>query len=57
LAERAIEYIDRAIDFVVADVSRFHFPMYLKKIEFRFNHRGDNTFRLFLKAYFGYVSP
>lgn len=38
-------------------VSRFHFPMYLKEIEFRFNHRGDNTFRLFLKAFFGYVSP
>jgi transposase len=38
-------------------VSRYHFPMYLKEIEFRFNHRGDNTFKIFLKAYFGYVSP
>lgn len=38
-------------------VSRYYFPMYLKEIEFRFNHRGDNTFKLFLKAYFGYVSP
>ena len=38
-------------------ISRYHFPMYLKEIEFRFNHRNDNTFRLFLKAYFGYVSP
>jgi hypothetical protein len=31
--------------------------MYLKEIGFRFNHRGDNTFKIFLKAYFGYVSP
>jgi transposase-like protein len=38
-------------------VSRYHFPMYLKEIEFRFNHRRDNTFKLFLKAYLGYVSP
>jgi transposase len=38
-------------------VSRYHFPMYLKEIEFRFNHRKDNTFKLFLKAYLGYVSP
>lgn len=38
-------------------VSRYYFPLYLKEIEFRFNHRGDNTFKLFLKAYFGYVSP
>lgn len=38
-------------------VSRFHFPMHLKEIEFRFNHRGDNTFRHFLKAFFGDVSP
>jgi transposase len=38
-------------------VSRYHFPMYLKEIEFRFNHRNDNTFKLFMKSYFGYVSP
>ena len=38
-------------------VSRYHFPMYLKEIEFRFNHRDDNAFKLFLRAYFGYVSP
>ena len=38
-------------------VSRYYFPMYLKEIEFRFNHRKDNTFKLFLKAYLGYVSP
>ncbi len=38
-------------------VSKYHFPMYLKEIEFRFNHRKDNTFKLFLKTYFGYVSP
>ena len=38
-------------------VSKYHFPMYLKEIEFRFNHRKENTFKLFLKTYFGYVSP
>lgn len=38
-------------------VSKYHFPMYLKEIEYRFNHRQDNLFKLFLKLYFGYVSP
>jgi len=38
-------------------VSKFHFPMYLKEVEFRYNHRNDNAFKLFLKAFFGYVSP
>lgn len=38
-------------------VSRYHFPMYLKEIEFRFNHRNDNTFKLFMNSYFGFVSP
>ena len=38
-------------------VSRYHFPMYLKEIEFRYNHLKDNIFKLFLNLYFGYVSP
>jgi len=38
-------------------VSKYHFPMYLKEIEYRYNHRGENVFKLFLKLYFGYVSP
>lgn len=38
-------------------VSRYHFPMYLKEIEYRFNHRHENLFKRFLKLYFGYVSP
>ena len=38
-------------------VSKYHFPMYLKEIEYRFNHRGENLFKRFLKIYFGYVSP
>jgi transposase len=38
-------------------VSKYHFPMYLKEIEYRFNHRGENVFRHFLNIYFGYVSP
>jgi transposase len=31
--------------------------MYLKEIEYRFNHRKENIFKQFLKIYFGYVSP
>jgi transposase len=38
-------------------VSRYHFPMYLKEVEYRYNHRNDNVFKLFLKLYFSYVSP
>jgi transposase len=38
-------------------VSKYHFPMYLKEIEYRFNHRKENLFRSFLRVYFGYVSP
>jgi len=38
-------------------VSKYHFPMYLKEIEYRFNHRRDNLFKLFLQTFFGYVSP
>ena len=38
-------------------VSKYHFPMYLKEIEYRFNHRKENLFRSFVRVYFGYVSP
>ena len=38
-------------------VSKYHFPMYLKEIEYRFNHRQENLFKLFLRCFFGYVSP
>ena len=38
-------------------VSKYHFPMYLKEIEYRFNHRRENLFKGFLKIYFSYVSP
>jgi len=38
-------------------VSKYHFPMYLKEIEYRYNHRGENIFKHFLKLFFGYVSP
>lgn len=37
-------------------VSKYHFPMYLKEIAYRFNHRKENRFRSFLRVYFGYVS-
>ena len=38
-------------------VSKYHFHMYLKEIEYRYNHRTENLFRRFIKLYFGYVSP
>jgi len=38
-------------------VSKYHFPMYLKEVEYRFNHRKDNLFKLFISIYFGYVYP
>ena len=28
-------------------VSRYHFPMYLKEIEYRYNHRKENIFKSF----------
>jgi transposase len=37
-------------------VSKYHFPMYLKEIEYRFNHRRENLFKNFIKVYFGYIS-
>ena len=37
-------------------VSKYHFSMYLKEVEYRFNHRKDNLFKLFIHIYFGYVS-
>lgn len=36
-------------------VSKYHFPMYLKEVEFRYNHRHENLFKQFLIIYFGYV--
>ena len=30
-------------------VSQYHFPLYLKEIEYRFNHRQENVFKQFLK--------
>ena len=37
-------------------VSKYHFPMYLKEVEYRYNHRQENLFKQFLEIYFGYVS-
>ncbi len=37
-------------------VSKYHFPMYLKEVEYRFNHRKDNLFKSFIHIYFGCVS-
>lgn len=37
-------------------VSKYHFPMYPKEVEYRSNHRTDNLFKLFLHIYFGYAS-
>ena len=38
-------------------VSKYHFPMYLKEVEYRFHHRQENVFKQFLKIYLRYVSP
>jgi transposase len=38
-------------------MSKYHFPIYLKEIEYRFNHRKENLFRRFIWVYFGYVAP
>lgn len=37
-------------------VSRSNFPLYLKEMEYRFNHRRDNLLKDFIQLYFGYVS-
>ncbi len=37
-------------------VYKYHFPMYLKEVEYRFNHRKENLFKRFLDIYFDYVS-
>ena len=37
-------------------VSKYHFPMYLKEVEYRYNHRHENLFKQFMSIYFGYVS-
>jgi len=37
-------------------VSKYHFPLYLKEVEYRFNHRNENLLKLFINIYFGYVS-
>lgn len=37
-------------------VSKYHSPMYLKEIEYCFNHRNKNLFKQFLKFYFDYIS-
>lgn len=37
-------------------VSRSNFPLYLKEMEWRYNHRKENTLQLLIHIYFGYVS-
>lgn len=38
-------------------VSKYNFPMYLKEVEYRYNHRKENLFKLFLRLFLGYDSP
>lgn len=38
-------------------VSRYHLPMCLKEIKYRYNHHQENVYKLFLTIYFGYISP
>lgn len=37
-------------------VSKANFPLYLKEMEYRFNHRKENILEPIIKLYFGYVS-
>ncbi len=37
-------------------VSQSNFPLYLKEMEWRFNHRKENMLRILIDIYFGYVS-
>jgi len=37
-------------------VSRSMFPLYLKEMEYRYNHRRDNLLSLLIQLYFGYES-
>lgn len=37
-------------------VSKSNFGLYLKEMEYRYNHRGENIFEPIMKLYFGYVS-
>ena len=37
-------------------VSKYHFPMYLKEVEYCFNHRNDNLLKLLVNIHFSYVS-
>ena len=37
-------------------VSRSTFHLYLKEMEYRYNHRKDNLLKNFIQLYFGYIS-
>jgi len=37
-------------------VSKANFPLYLKEMEYRFNHRQENLLKNLVQIYFGYVS-
>jgi transposase len=37
-------------------VSKSNFPLYLKEMEYRYNHRNDNLLKTFVELYFGYIS-
>jgi transposase len=37
-------------------VSKSNFVLYLKEMEWRFNHRRENMLKELIKIYFGYVS-
>jgi len=35
-------------------VSKYHFPMYLKEVEYRYNHRNDNLYKQLIRLYYAY---
>jgi transposase-like protein len=56
-AHKAQPMVGRHARLPYRGVSKYHFPMYLKEIEYRFNHRGENLYKQFIKLYFDYDSP
>lgn len=38
-------------------VSNYHFPLYLKEVDYCFDHRQENVFQQLLMSYCSYVSP
>ena len=47
MALKAFGVMPKHILYQYRGVSKYHFPMYLKEVEYRFNHRQENVFKQF----------